>query len=381
MNFDFTPEQRELRLAVAKFAAAQLKLDRSTDERNGCFERTKWQEAAKYGLHGLPMPETYGGLGHDLLTTVAAMEGLGYGCRDNGLIFSINAHIWSVQMPILHFGTDVQRQRYLPKLIGGEWIGAHGLTEETSGSDALNLKTTAVRRGDAYVLNGSKVFITNSPIADVFLIFANENPEAGADGVPAFLVDRGTEGLSAPKGFEKLGLRTSPMGQVFLDDCVIPASQRLGGEGAGFAIFNSSMEYERACILAANIGTLEHQLECCIERANTWRRFGQPIGKFESVSNRISEMKIRLETARLLVYRAAWRKSENQRAALDSAMAKLYMSECLLQSSLDAVQIFGGYGYVTDSGIEHDLRDAVGGTIYSGTSDIQRLIIARHLGL
>jgi alkylation response protein AidB-like acyl-CoA dehydrogenase len=309
------------------------------------------------------------------------MEGLGYGCRDNGLIFSINAHIWSAEIPLLRFGTEEQKERYLPRLVSGEWIGVHAMTEEGSGSDAFNVQTVARRSGDRYVLNGSKVFITNGPVADVMIVFATVDPERGPAGLSAFIVEKGTPGFETSSGFHKMGLRTSPMGQVFLDACEVPVAQRLGAEGAGMAIFNASMDHERACILAANIGTLQHQLETCIERARGWMRFGKPIGKFQSVSNRIADMTVRLETARLLLYKAAWLLARGRRASMESAMAKLYVSECLVQSSFDAVQIFGGYGYTADLGIERDLRDAVGGTIYSGTNDIQRLIIARYKGL
>jgi alkylation response protein AidB-like acyl-CoA dehydrogenase len=329
----------------------------------------------------MPLPTEYGGTDRDLLTTVCAMEGLGYGCRDNGLIFSINAHIWSAEIPLLRFGTTEQKARWLPALVSGDAVAVHAMTEEGSGSDAFNVATTATRRGDEYVLNGSKVFITNAPVADMVIVFATVDRSRGTDGLSAFIVERGTPGFSVSAGFEKMGLRTSPMGQVFLDDCVVPAEARLGAEGAGVALFNTSMDHERACILAAHVGTMQFQLERCIERARTWKRFGQPIGKFQSVSNRVADMATRLETSRLLLYKTAWLKSKGRRASRESAMAKLYISEAFMQSSLDAVQLFGGYGYTADLGVERDLRDSVGGTIYSGTSDIQRMIIARYLGL
>ncbi|HVT16748.1 MAG TPA: acyl-CoA dehydrogenase family protein [Thermoanaerobaculia bacterium] len=381
MDFEFTPEQVDLRLAVVEFARRELNAGLVEQERSGLFCREKWEKAARFGLLGLPLPEAYGGAACDLLTTVHAMEGLGYGCRDNGLVFAMNAHIWSAEVPILRFGTEEQKERYLPRLVSGEWIAVHAITEEGSGSDAFNLAATAIRRGDRYVLNGSKVFITNAPVADLILFFATVDRASGPDGISAFLVERTTPGLAVTGGFEKMGLRTAPMGQVFLDDCEVLEGQRLGGEGAGAAIFNASMDYERACILAAGVGTLERQLEDCIERARTWKRFGKPIGKFQSISNKVADMKVRLETARLLLYKAAWLKAAGQRASMESAMAKLYVSECMVQSGLDAIQIFGGYGYMADYGIERDLRDAIGGTIYSGTSEIQRMIVARHLGL
>jgi alkylation response protein AidB-like acyl-CoA dehydrogenase len=200
-------------------------------------------------------------------------------------------------------------------------------------------------------------------------------------GVTAFLIDRGTPGFRVGRDFEKLGLRTSPMSEVILEDCFLPEANRLGPEGAGAKIFNSSMEWERACILASHLGAMERQLETCISYARERQQFGQAIGKFQSVSNRIVDMKVRLETARLLIYKVAWLKQQGKPGAQEAALAKLYLSECFLQSSLDAVRVHGGYGYMTEFEVERDLRDAVGGTIYSGTSDIQRTIAARLLGL
>lgn len=381
MDFSFTPEQHELKQQTIDFAKAELNDGLLEDDRAGRFSREKWDKAAKFGILGLPIPEEYGGTGCDLVTTVHTMEGLGYGCADSGLIFSLNAHVWAAETPILRFGTAAQKERYLPRLVSGEWIGVHAITEEGSGSDAFNISTTAEKRGDQYVLNGSKVFITNAPLADVMVVFATVDPELGRDGLSAFLIDKDTPGVSVSSDFEKMGLRTAPLGQVFIEDCVVDEGQRLGGEGAGAAIFNSSMDYERACILAANVGTLERQLERCVDRARNWERFGKPIGKNQGVSNKIADMKVRLETARLMIYKTAWMKDQGQRVGMESAMAKLYVSECMVQSSLEAIQVFGGYGYVAEYGIERDLRDAVGGTIYSGTSEIQRMIIARHLGL
>jgi len=381
MDFSFTPEQHELKQQTIDFAKAELNQGLLEDDRAGRFSREKWRKAAEFGILGLPIPEEYGGAGCDLLTTVHTMEGLGYGCADSGLIFSLNAHVWAAETPILRFGTPEQKERYLPRLVSGDWIGVHAITEEGSGSDAFNISTTAEKRGDRYVLNGSKVFITNAPLADVMVVFATVDPELGRDGLSAFLIDKNTPGVSVSSDFEKMGLRTAPLGQVFIEDCEIDEGQRLGGVGAGAAIFNSSMDYERACILAANVGTLERQLERCVERARDWERFGKPIGKNQGVSNKIADMKVRLETARLMIYKTAWMKDQGQRVGMESAMAKLYVSECMVQSSLEAIQVFGGYGYVAEYGIERDLRDAVGGTIYSGTSEIQRMIIARHLGL
>jgi alkylation response protein AidB-like acyl-CoA dehydrogenase len=315
------------------------------------------------------------------MTTMLAMEGLGYGCRDNGLIFAMNAQMWSVQMPIYLHGTAEQKTKYMPGLCSGEIIGAHGMSEPDSGSDAYSLRTRAERRDGGYVLNGSKMFVTNAPVADMAVVFATVDPARKMWGITAFVVDIGTPGFSVSRDIEKMGLRSSPMGELIFEDCFLPEENRLGPEGAGARIFNSSMEWERSCILASHVGAMERQLEECVRYARERQQFGQRIGKFQSVANRIVDMKVRLETARLLLYKVAWLKKQGKAAAMEAAMAKLYLSEAFVQSGLDAVRTLGGYGYMTEFEVERDLRDAIGGTIYSGTSDIQRTIIANLLGL
>jgi hypothetical protein len=312
-----------------------------------------------------------------------ALEALGYGCSDNGLIFAINAHMWSAEMPLLRFGTEEQKQRYLPGMCDGTLIGVQGMTEPGSGSDAFGLKTTAESRGDSYVLNGTKTFITNAPVADVFVIFASTDPKAGSLGISAFLVDTGTPGLEVGKPFSKMGLRTSPMSELFFDDCVLPAERMLGKSGNGMAIFNHSIDWERGFILAAAVGTMQRQLETVIQHAKTREQFGQPIGKFQAVSHRIVDMKMRLEAARSFLHQVGWAKlqAEGANTPIESALAKLYISEAWVQSSLDTLQILGGYGYMTETEVERDIRDALASRIYSGTSDIQRNIIAGRLGL
>jgi hypothetical protein len=353
----------------------------SERDHKGEVSRENWMKCARFGILGLPFPEEYGGSNADIMTTVNVMEGLGYGCRDNGLIFAMNAQLWSVQMPILLFGTQEQKQKYLPGMCNGEMIGAHGMSEPDSGSDAYSLRTRAERVDGGYVLNGTKMFVTNAPFADVALIFATINPEKGLGGITAFLVDIGTPGFRVSRSIEKMGLRTSPMGELIFQDCFVSETCRLGQEGAGASIFNSSMEWERSSILASHVGEMERQLEECIRYVRVRRQFGKPIGKFQSISNRIADMKVRLETARLLLYKVAWLKMKNKSAIMEAAIAKLYLSECFVQNSLDAIRIHGGYGYMTEFEIERDLRDSIGGLLYSGTSDIQRMVISRWLGL
>ena len=381
MDFSWTEEQLTFKDAVVSFAAKELNDDLIERDRHGELARESWRKCGRFGILGLPYPEEYGGSDADILTTMLTMEGLGYACRDNGLIFAMNAQMWSVQMPIFTHGTEAQKQKYLPPMCSGELIGAHGMSEPDTGSDAYNLKMRAERRDGGYVLNGTKMFVTNAPVADLAVVFATVNPERGMWGVTAFIVEKGMPGFSISRDIEKMGLRTSPMAELIFQDCFIPEENRLGREGAGAQIFNASMEWERSCILASHVGAMERQLENAVKYAREREQFGQPIGKFQSVANRIVDMKIRLETARLLLYKVAWLRSEGKPAVMEAAMAKLYLSECFVQSGLDAVKTFGGYGYMTEFEVERDLRDAIGGTLYSGTSDIQRNIIARMMGL
>ena len=380
MDFSLTTEQQELREATSEFARRTLTDDLRARDRRSEFSRELWNRCAEFGIQGLPIPEAYGGRGFDTVTTVLAMEALGEGCRDNGLLFGINAQMWSVEMPILRFGTERQKETYLRPMCDGTMIGAHAMSEPSAGSDAFSLRTTALRRGECYVLNGSKTFVSNAPVADFFVVFASLDLAKGALGLTAFVVDRNTPGLRVSEPIHKMGLTTSPMAELFFDDCEVPVENRLGREGRGASIFNDSMEWERACILSGFLGSMKRQLDTCVRYAKERRQFDKPIGEFQSVSNRLVQMRLRLETSRLLVYRAAWTKQQSGSASTEAAMAKLYVSEAMLQSALDAVQIHGGYGFTTEYEVERDVRDAVGGRLYSGTSDIQAAIIARSLG-
>ena len=381
MDFSLSAEQRELKEAAVAFAGRELDKDLAEREEAGEFSLEAWRACAKFGVQGLPVPAELGGGGADILTTVLVMEGLGYGCHDNGLIFSLNAQMWSLELPLVKFGSPAQRQAYLPGLVSGDLIGVHAMTEPGSGSDAFSMRTRAERQGDGYVLTGTKLYITNAPVADVVLVFAACPGRPAAAGVSAFLVEKGTPGFTVTRGLDKMGLRTSPTGEVALEDCRVPAGNRVGPEGAGMAVFNSSMAWERSCILASALGVMQRQLEECAGYARTRKQFGQPIGRFQAVSNKVADMYLRLEAARLLVYRAAWLGQQGRPAPAEAAAAKLFASEAWVASSLDAIQLHGAYGYMKEAGIERDLRDAVAGTIYSGTSEIQRVILARMLGL
>ena len=381
MDLSFDADQLAFRDSVIRFAKAELNDDVLQRDRAAEFNAAAFKKCAEFGIQGLPIPHEYGGSGADPLTVVVAMEALGYGCQDNGLLFSINAQMWSFQMPVLEFGTEAQKSKYLPPLCRGEMVAVHAMTEPESGSDAFSLRTQVVRKGDKYVLNGTKMFITNAPIADAILVFATADRQKGAEAISAFIVDRGTPGLSTSHHLDKMGLRTSPMAEVVLQDCEVPLENRVGAEGAGAAMFNSSMAWERGAILASYVGTMQRQIETCVKYARERKQFGKSIGRFQAVAHRIANMKIRLEAARWLVYRVAWLKQQGKSAVLDAAVAKAFVSENLVQSCLDAIQIHGGYGYMSDFGVERDLRDSISATIYSGTSEIQRNIIAAMLGL
>jgi alkylation response protein AidB-like acyl-CoA dehydrogenase len=381
MDFELTPEQKSLQDGAIEFARQALGRDLVERDRDREFDRNGWQQCADFGVLGMPIPEAYGGMGLGLSELLAVMEGLGYGAKDSGLLFSINAHLWTNSIPILLYGTEDQRQRYLRGLCNGRLIGANGASEPEAGSDIFAMRTRAVKRGDRYVLNGTKMFVTNAPVADLFVVYATINAALGPTGITAFIVDRATPGLSLGRKLDKMGLRTSPMSEIVFEDCEVPEENRLGREGRGVEVFECSMEWERGCILASCLGVMRRQLETCIRHAKSRKQFGKPIGKFQSVANRLVDMKVRLDTCRPLVYRIGWLKDRKRKAMLESAIAKLHVSECLVKSSLDAVQVFGGYGYMTEQEVERDLRDAIGSTLYSGTSEIQRNIVARCLGL
>jgi alkylation response protein AidB-like acyl-CoA dehydrogenase len=381
VDFALSSEQRELTDAAADFARLELNEDLVKRDDAGEFPREAWRKCAKFGVQGLPVPAEMGGADAGVVTTALVMEALGYGCQDNGLLFSLNAQMWSVELPLLTFGTPEQHKAYLPGMASGELIGAHAMTEAGSGSDALHMHTRAERHGDHYLLEGTKQYITNAPVADVLLIYAVDPSRPVLSGISAFLVNAATPGLAVSSKFEKMGLRTSPMGEITLHDCLVPAESRLGPEGAGMAIFNSSMEWERSCLFASIVGGMRRQLEACAEYARSREQFGQPIGKFQGVSGKLADMYVRLEAARSLIYRVASMKQQGKSAPAEAAAAKLFISEAWVRSSQDAIQVHGAWGYLKDAGIERDLRDAVAGTIYSGTSEIQRVVIGRMLGL
>jgi hypothetical protein len=382
MDFSLTPEQRTLRDEIVRFAQRELNEHLIERDRDQTFPRDLWLKCGEIGLQGLPVPEELGGAGMDALSTAIALEALGYGCGDSGLVFSICAHLLSCVVPLWKHGNAAQQRRYLPGLCSGELIGVHAMTEPGSGSDAFDLATSAVPDGDGFRINGTKTFITNGPVADMVIVFAVTDKAKGFHGgVTAFLVDKDTPGFRTSQKIQKMGLRTSPFGELVFEDTFVPASAVLGEVGGGAGTFTSSMDWERVCLFASHVGTMERLLEQAVKYARTRTQFGQAIGKFQAISHKIADLKVRLEASRLLVYRAAWQLERSKTVSLDAAIAKLFVSESLVQASLDTLQIHGGYGYCVEYEVERAVRDALGSTIYSGTSEMQRTIIARWLGL
>jgi hypothetical protein len=382
MEFSFSEEQKLLRDSIIRFARDVLNPGAAERDRKQEFSRDLWRKCGEIGIQGLPVPQQYGGSAVDPLTCAIALEALGYGCRDGGLVFSLCAHLLSCVVPLWQHGNEEQKRRYLPGLCNGELIGVHAITEPGSGSDVFALRTRAEPDGDGFRINGTKTFISNGPVADVIIVFALTDPKKGYHGgISAFLVERGTTGFAAGPKFEKLGLRSSPIGELVFTDLHVPQDAVLGGIGGGSKVFAASMDWERICLFASHVGTMERLLETSISYARTRSQFNENISKFQAVSHRIADMKVQLEAARQLTYRAAWRLGHARTASLDAAMAKLFVSESLVQTALATVQIHGGYGFMTEYEVERALRDAVGSTIYSGTSEMQRNIIARWLGL
>jgi len=381
MDFSLTEQQQSLRREIIRFAQSELNEQVCERDRDQSFSRDLWRKCAAVGLAGLPVPVEYGGSGLDPLSCAMVLDAFGYGCHDSGLAFSLAAHLCACVVPIWLHGTDEQKQRYLPGLCNGTLIGSHAMTEPDSGSDAFAMRTTAVPHETGFRLRGSKTFITNAPIADLMLVLARTDPTTGPlGGVTGFLLEPGLAGLRIGPAQRKMGLRTAPLSEVSLEDVYVPDSAVLGQVGGGATVFTTGMDWERIGLFAAHLGTMERLLQHSIQYARTRHQFGQPIGKFQAISHRIADLSALLEAVRLLLYRAAWQLGRSRRVSLDAAMAKLLVSETLVQVALATVQIHGGYGYMEGES-ERALRDAVGSTLYSGTSEMQRNIIARWLGL
>lgn len=381
MDLELPEDILALQADLRTLAAERLSESGIDRDRDATFWAEGWRACAEAGVLRLPVGTEHGGRGVGLLATIVAMETLGRHVDDLGLLFAINAHLWAGVIPIERFGTAAQQARWLPGLLDGSVIAGHGATEPDAGSDVFALSTTARRDGDEWVLDGVKNFVANGPVADVFVVYATTDPAKGELGVTAFIVPKDAPGLVVTEPLDKAGLRSAPSGGLRLDSCRVPAEALLGREGDGAACFHCSMEWERGAILAMHVGRMERQLDEAVAFVRSRRQFGRPIGAFQSVANRIVDMKVRLETSRPLVRRIGLLKDAGRQAMMEAAIAKLHVSESAVQSSLDAVQIMGSRGYLREGVVERDLRDALGARIYSGTNELQRVMIARLLGL
>ncbi len=382
MDFAYTDEQENLRKEIVKFARQKLNAGIEQRDADHTFSRENWAAAGEMGLPGLPVPVEYGGLGLDPLTTAIALEAFGYGCEDSGLVFSVCAHLLACVVPIWKHGTDEQKRRWLPRLANGELIAVNCMSEPGSGSDAFSMTTRAVADGDGFRLTGTKTFASNGPVADLALVFAMTDPEKGfSGGCTAFVVEKGAPGFRVGQTFHKMGLRTSPIGEMVFDDVYVGPENIIGGVGAGSGHFMAAMDWERICLFASHVGTLQRIMEHAIKYARTRKQFGQSIGKFQAVSHRIVDMKVSLEAARWLTYRSAWLLGNKKHVSMEASITKVFVSESLMKAALGNVQVLGGYGFMSEYPAERALRDAVGSTLYSGTNEIQRNIIASWLGL
>ncbi len=382
MDFSLSVEQQRLRDEIVAFARAELNSDTAERDRAQTFPHDLWLKCGQLRLTGLFVPEEYGGRGLDPLSAVIALDALGYGCDDAGLSFAICAHLLACVVPIWKHGTEEQKRRYLPGLSDGSLIAANAMSEPGSGSDAFALVTRADTDGDGFRLNGTKIFASNGPCADLFVAYAATDPAKGYyGGISAFMVPSDTPGVRTGRPFNKLGLRTSHMSEVVFENAWLPADAVLGGVGGGSSIFAQSMDWERTCLGAVHVGAMQRLLEAAVAYARTRKISGEAIGKFQGVSHPIADMKVRLEAARLLLYRSASLLDRARDISMQAAITKLFVSEALVESAQAALRTFGAYGIVEGHEAERALRDAVSSTLYSGTSEIQRNIIGRWLGL
>ena len=380
MDFSFTEEQELLRKSVIEFAQNEILPGAAERDAEARFDRDLWDKAAAQGLMGLPYPEEYGGGGASVVTTSVAGEALGYGGFDSGFCLSWGAHVVIGGIPIWQLGTEEQKNKYLPKIASGEWISGLGLTEPEAGSDAAGIKTTAVKKDGFYVLNGTKTFITNGPVGDVFVVLASTDKEKRSAGITGFIVEKGFPGFSVGKEIEKMGNRSSPTSELIFEDCEVPAENMLGEENKGFMqVAMATLEWERSVMLASAIGVMEKQLEICIEYAKQRFQFNRPISSFQAVQFMLADMKMWLETSRWILYKVAWNKDAGIMDPLMASLSKLHITEVAMKAAHNAIQIHGGYGYTKDYAVERSIRDAQLGVIGGGTSEIQRWIIGRLL--
>ncbi|WP_026572651.1 acyl-CoA dehydrogenase [Bacillus sp. UNC438CL73TsuS30] len=376
MNLTFTEEQEMMRKMVKDFAANEIAPFVERMEQ-GEFPREVLRKMGELGLMGIPVPEKYGGAAMDFTSYIIAIHEISKVSATVGVILSVHTSVGT--NPILYFGTEEQKQRYIPKLASGEYLGAFCLTEPSSGSDAASLKSRAVRDGDYYKINGTKAFITNGGEADVYIVFASTNPEKGARGITAFIVEKNTPGLIIGKDEKKMGLHGSRTVQLTFEDMLVPVANRLGEEGEGFKIAMANLEVGRIGIATQALGIAEAALEAATDYAKQRQQFGKPIAAQQGVAFKLADMATSVEAAKLLIYRAADLRKRGVKCGFESSVAKLFASRTAVEVTTEAIQVFGGYGYTEDYPVERYFRDAKITEIYEGTSEIQRIVVSKHL--
>jgi butyryl-CoA dehydrogenase len=379
MNFSFSEEQMIFKEQVLKFARQEIVPRCQEHDLKGEFDFHSFRKLGEFGILGLHFPEELGGSGADVVTSVLAAEALGEAGVDGGLTLSYGAHTYLCADTIYTHGTEAQRKKYIPKLASGEWIGCMGLTEPGAGSDVTALSTRAVKEGDHYILNGSKMFITNGPIADVAVVYARTfQGKERHEGISAFIVEKGTKGFSPGNKLNKMGVRTSYTSALFFEDCPVPAENLLGSEGAGFLMSMQTVEWDRSTLMAPFLGGMAYILEKSCRYSLERCQFGRPIAEFQAIKHKIADIRIFLEAARALVYRIAWCKDQGRPLNhLEAAVAKLFIGDGSLIPSNHAVTIHGGYGYCHEYDVERTFRDSRLAPIGGGTSEIQKMIISR----
>ncbi|QHS23593.1 acyl-CoA dehydrogenase [Virgibacillus sp. MSP4-1] len=375
MNFQLTEEQEMLRKMVRDFAKNDVEPTAAERDEEERFDREIFDKMAELGLTGIPWPEEYGGIGADFVSYVIAIEELSRVCASTGV--TLSAHISLASWPIYKYGNEEQKKHYLQQLASGEKLGAYALSEPGAGSDVASMRTTATDEGDHYVLNGNKVWITNGGVADIYVVFAKTDPDARHKGVSAFIVEKGTPGFSFGKKEKKLGIRSSPTTELIFENCKVPKENLLGEEGEGFKIAMMTLDGGRNGIAAQAVGIAQGALDAAADYAKEREQFGKPIAKNQGISFKLADMATEVEASRLLTYQAAYLESEGLPYAKASAMAKLFAGDTAMKSTVEAVQVFGGYGFTKDYPVERYMRDAKITQIYEGTNEIQRLVIGR----
>lgn len=377
MQFELTDEQQMLKRMVREFAEKEVEPTAAERDEEERFDREIFDQMAALGLTGIPWPEEYGGIGADYLSYVIAVEELSRVCASVGV--TLSAHVSLASWPIYKYGNEEQKQTFLKRLAEGSALGAYALSEPGAGSDVASMKMTAKEDGDDYILNGNKVWITNGGVADIYVVFAKTDMDARHRGISAFIVEKDTPGFECGKKEKKLGIRSSPTTELIFENCRIPKANMLGAEGEGFKIAMTTLDGGRSGIAAQAVGIAQGALDAAVNYAKEREQFGKPIAHNQGISFKLADMATETEAARLLTYRAAWLESEDKPYSDASAMAKLYAGDAAMRHTVEAVQIFGGYGYTKDYPVERYMRDAKITQIYEGTNEIQRLVIGRSV--